>query len=243
MFIQTWLLPLALMATATLVAFPLSRYMTWIMDGKYRPLPVLRWFEKRTGQRPAELEAVYRLPARFQHRAVRLRLCGAGASAVDAAQSGRQGDAAPQHHLSQRHLVHDEHRPPALFRRAALYRIFSQIFFASPIFSCRRRSAYAPCPRSSGLCAAIPRGQLLPGHVAGGGLHVRARRLCRRPRVSGARQPHDLTEPRSRSRPSSLRLWEPRTRARRSRRTIVVGRWRPLSPSRCWGPTAADISG
>jgi len=47
MFIQTWLLPFALLATATLIAFPLSRYMAWIMDGKYRPLPILGWFEKR----------------------------------------------------------------------------------------------------------------------------------------------------------------------------------------------------
>jgi K+-transporting ATPase ATPase A chain len=47
MFMQTWLLPFALLATATIVAFPLSRYMAWIMDAKYRPLPVFRWFEDR----------------------------------------------------------------------------------------------------------------------------------------------------------------------------------------------------
>src|SRR5208337_2091971 len=46
-FIQVWLLPIALLATATVVAFPLSRYMAWIMDGKYRPLAVFRWFEQR----------------------------------------------------------------------------------------------------------------------------------------------------------------------------------------------------
>jgi K+-transporting ATPase ATPase A chain len=51
-FTQIWLLPFALLATATLIAFPLSRYLAWIMDGKYRPLPVFNWFEKRfnTGQ-------------------------------------------------------------------------------------------------------------------------------------------------------------------------------------------------
>lgn len=52
MFIQTWLLPFALLATATLVAFPLSRYMAWVMDGKYRPLPVFGWFEKRLNSGP-----------------------------------------------------------------------------------------------------------------------------------------------------------------------------------------------
>ena len=52
MFMQTWLLPFALLATATLIAFPLSRYLAWIMDGKYRPLPVLGWVEKRLDSGP-----------------------------------------------------------------------------------------------------------------------------------------------------------------------------------------------
>jgi K+-transporting ATPase ATPase A chain len=52
MFIQTWLLPFALLAAATLIAFPLSRYMAWIMDGKFRPLPILGWFEKRLDSGP-----------------------------------------------------------------------------------------------------------------------------------------------------------------------------------------------
>ncbi len=47
MFLHTWFLPLALLVTATLVAVPLSRYLAWIMEGKYRPLPVLGWFERR----------------------------------------------------------------------------------------------------------------------------------------------------------------------------------------------------
>ena len=52
MFMQTWLLPFALLATATIVAFPLSRYLAWVMDGKYRPLPVFGWFEKRLNSGP-----------------------------------------------------------------------------------------------------------------------------------------------------------------------------------------------
>src|SRR5664279_1875687 len=52
MFMQTWLFPLAILATATLVAFPLSRYMAWVMDGKYRPMPVFGWFEKRLDSGP-----------------------------------------------------------------------------------------------------------------------------------------------------------------------------------------------
>ena len=47
MFLQTWLLPIALLAVATLIAFPLSRYLAWIMDGKFKQLPVLGAIEKR----------------------------------------------------------------------------------------------------------------------------------------------------------------------------------------------------
>ncbi len=52
MFIQTWILPFALLAAATLIAFPLSRYMAWIMEGKYRPLPIFGWIEKRLDSGP-----------------------------------------------------------------------------------------------------------------------------------------------------------------------------------------------
>ena len=101
MFIQTWLLPLALIATATLIAFPLSRYMAWIMDGKYRPLPVLGWFEKRLDSGPQNWKQYTASSAHLQHRAVRLQLPGVGAPALAAAQSGWQGDDFPQHHLPQ----------------------------------------------------------------------------------------------------------------------------------------------
>ena len=52
MFLQTWLLPISLMVVAGLLAFPLSRYFAWIMDAKYRPLPVFGWFEKRLDSGP-----------------------------------------------------------------------------------------------------------------------------------------------------------------------------------------------
>jgi K+-transporting ATPase ATPase A chain len=52
MSIQIWVLPVALLVTATLIAIPLSRYAAWIMNGKYRSLPVLGWFEKRLDSGP-----------------------------------------------------------------------------------------------------------------------------------------------------------------------------------------------
>ncbi|MGA2640224.1 MAG: potassium-transporting ATPase subunit KdpA [Spirochaetia bacterium] len=47
MFVQTWFLPFALLVSATVIAIPLSRYMAWIMDGKYRPTRFFGWFERR----------------------------------------------------------------------------------------------------------------------------------------------------------------------------------------------------
>ena len=52
MFVHVWLLPFMLLLVATVVAFPLGRYLAWIMDGKYRPWPVLGWFEKRLDSGP-----------------------------------------------------------------------------------------------------------------------------------------------------------------------------------------------
>ena len=54
MIMQTWLLPIALLATASIVAFPLSRYCAWIMDGKCRRLPVLGWIEQRLDSGPQD---------------------------------------------------------------------------------------------------------------------------------------------------------------------------------------------
>lgn len=54
MFVQIWLLPFALLAAATIIAFPLSRYTAWIMDGKYRPWRAFRWFEERLNSGPQD---------------------------------------------------------------------------------------------------------------------------------------------------------------------------------------------
>ena len=52
MFVQTWFLPFTLIVVAIAIAIPLSKYVAWVMDGKYRPLPVFRWFEKRLDSGP-----------------------------------------------------------------------------------------------------------------------------------------------------------------------------------------------
>ncbi len=47
MTFQIWFLPVLLLASATLLAFPLSRYMARIMNGEYKPLKIFAWFENR----------------------------------------------------------------------------------------------------------------------------------------------------------------------------------------------------
>jgi potassium-transporting ATPase potassium-binding subunit len=41
-----------MLVTTTILAIPLSRYLAWIMDGKYQPPRALQWFEKRLDAGP-----------------------------------------------------------------------------------------------------------------------------------------------------------------------------------------------
>jgi K+-transporting ATPase ATPase A chain len=43
---KLWIIPIGLLALATLCAIPLSAYFSWIMEGKFRPPRWLRWFEE-----------------------------------------------------------------------------------------------------------------------------------------------------------------------------------------------------
>lgn len=45
--LQIWFLPCAVILTAIIISFPLSIYLAWIMDGKYTPLPVFAWIERK----------------------------------------------------------------------------------------------------------------------------------------------------------------------------------------------------
>jgi potassium-transporting ATPase potassium-binding subunit len=47
-----WILPISILVVTTLLAIPLSKYLAWIMDGKYRPLPFVRWIEARLNSGP-----------------------------------------------------------------------------------------------------------------------------------------------------------------------------------------------
>jgi potassium-transporting ATPase potassium-binding subunit len=42
-----WFLPISILIVTTILAVPLSRYMAWIMNGKYHAPAFFRWFESR----------------------------------------------------------------------------------------------------------------------------------------------------------------------------------------------------
>lgn len=50
--LAVWVPPILLMVTTTLLAIPLSRYMAFIMDGKYRTPGIFRWIEKKLDSGP-----------------------------------------------------------------------------------------------------------------------------------------------------------------------------------------------
>ena len=49
-----WLLPFLIVATAITLSIPLSRYLAWVMDGKYRAPRALEWFERRLDSGPQD---------------------------------------------------------------------------------------------------------------------------------------------------------------------------------------------
>jgi len=54
MNLNVWILPISLLVTTTVIAFPLSRYLAWIMDGQYKPGSLFRWFEERIDSGPQD---------------------------------------------------------------------------------------------------------------------------------------------------------------------------------------------
>ena len=44
--LQIWLLPLLIVGAMIALSIPIGLYLARIMDGRYRPLPVLGWLER-----------------------------------------------------------------------------------------------------------------------------------------------------------------------------------------------------
>src|SRR6266851_849790 len=47
-----WSFPITVIAVTIFLAVPLSRYLAWIMEGKYAAPRVFRWFESRLDSGP-----------------------------------------------------------------------------------------------------------------------------------------------------------------------------------------------
>jgi K+-transporting ATPase ATPase A chain len=47
-----WFLPISVIAVAIACSVPMSRYLAWIMDGKYRPTKLLAWCESKLSSGP-----------------------------------------------------------------------------------------------------------------------------------------------------------------------------------------------
>src|SRR4051812_9453760 len=47
-----WLLPVLIVVTTVALAVPVGMYMTWILDGRYRPPRWLAWFEAKVDTGP-----------------------------------------------------------------------------------------------------------------------------------------------------------------------------------------------
>jgi potassium-transporting ATPase potassium-binding subunit len=47
-----WLFPISVIAVPAILSIPLSLYLTWIMDGHYRPPRFLKWFEDHVNSGP-----------------------------------------------------------------------------------------------------------------------------------------------------------------------------------------------
>ena len=114
MFVQTWFLPFALIVIATAIAIPLSRYMAWVMDGKYRPLPVFRWFEKRLDSGAQNWKQYLASLLIFNTVLFVFGFLVLALQAVDAAEPRPQDDTGAERDLAQRHVLRDEYRPSAL---------------------------------------------------------------------------------------------------------------------------------
>ena len=47
-----WFLPISMLGFSAILAIPMSRYLAWIMDGKYQPPRIFAWFERTLDSGP-----------------------------------------------------------------------------------------------------------------------------------------------------------------------------------------------
>ena len=195
------------------------------------------------GHGPAELETICALHAHVQHVDVRLRVCRPVVAAAHAAQPGRQGHVGAHHDVQLRDLVPHEHQPAALLGRAAPFLFQPVVLRVLEHVPLRERGLLRPGGDHPRAPQRPAHGQLLPRHVAGLRLYVRAHEPDHGRAAAGRRHPHDARRQRQgghgRAGGDGQRRQGPAQPSRRSR----AARWPPSFPSSIWAPTAAGSSG
>ena len=172
-----WFLPISILVVTTILAIPLSRYLAWIMDGKYRrrAASLVRGSPQ---QRCAQNWKQY-VASLLIFNTV-LFVFGFIVLALQPWMplNDRRGHARTVRDLSHRRLVHDEHGRAALLGRAAFFEFQSAIlryrnFFLSASIGFCESDGNHPC------AARRPDSrQLLCRYVASGDLHVSAGSLA-----------------------------------------------------------------
>ena len=135
MLIHIWLLPIAILVTTTVLAFPLSRFLAWIMDGKYKPLPIFRWAEDRLHSGPQNWKQYTASILIFN---TVLFIFGFAVLALQPwmpLNPDGKDMLAPSTILAQRSIFYDQHGPAALFRRSAFVDLQSNFLWAGKFLS------------------------------------------------------------------------------------------------------------
>ena len=135
-----------------IIAVPLSRYMAKIMDGKYRPRDVLRWFEKRLDSGPQNWKQYTVALLIFNTVLFVYGYIVLVAAAMDAAESARPRHAGADHDLPYGHLVHHQYQHAALFGRRGIFEFQPDLLLHRDVFSFRGGWIVRACgdhPRAS----------------------------------------------------------------------------------------------
>ena len=116
-----WLLPISILVATTFLAVPLSRYLAWLMNGKYRAPSFLRWFESKLNSGPQNWKQYTASLLIFNTVLFVFGFAVLALQPLHAAEQPESRDAGAIEYLSHRRLVYDEYGCATLFRRPTLF--------------------------------------------------------------------------------------------------------------------------
>ena len=135
-----WLFPISAIAIPGLLAIPLSIYLAWIMDGRYRPPKLLKWFEDRVNSGPMTWKQYAVGLLAFN---VVLYIFGFLVLSLQPwvpLNPRGLGAAGPEHDLQHRYFFHHQYRYSALFWRCRFLQFHTDILLPTDVLSfCRDR--------------------------------------------------------------------------------------------------------